>query len=244
MLQAILRGVEKATLRFQGKGWGSASTGAEVRAALSKVPTPRIVVDVGGNVGNWSAEMLKRAAPDRLFIFEPAASNIGKLEQRFAGRDNVTILPFALSDHDGRSAFYTDSDGSGLASLHRRTLDHIGLEHKPAGSVETMSWTTFRSRHASERIDVLKLDIEGHEYSVLSAIPAHDLERIGVIQFEFGGCNIDSRTYLRDFWYLLSGRFAFYRMTPLGLAPVRRYRETEEVFTTTNFLCVNRDIGG
>ena len=47
------------------------------------------------------------------------------------------------------------------------------------------------------KIDLLKLDVEGHELYLLSA--KKFISKISVIQFEFGGCNIDTRTYFRDF---------------------------------------------
>jgi len=62
------------------------------------------------------------------------------------------------------------------------------------------------------------------------------LDRVGVVQFEFGGCNIDTRTFLQDFWYLLTGAgYRLHRLGPNGLTPVDRYRETDEVFVTTNY---------
>ena len=48
--------------------------------------------------------------------------------------------------------------------------------------------------------DFIKMDVEGHEYEVLSG-GMKVLESVKVIQFEFGGCNIDTRTYFQDFWY-------------------------------------------
>lgn len=60
-----------------------------------------------------------------------------------------------------------------------------------------------------------------------------------VLQFEFGGCNIDTRTYFKDFWQLASMEgFIIYRMAPVGLVCIDRYRESDEFFSTTNFLAV------
>ncbi|WP_445778772.1 hypothetical protein [Shewanella sp.] len=45
---------------------------------------------------------------------------------------------------------------------------------------------------------MIKIDIEGHELSVLKVFGAA-IEATKVIQFEFGDCNIDTRTYFQDF---------------------------------------------
>lgn len=54
---------------------------------------------------------------------------------------------------------------------------------------------------------------------------------IKAIAFEFGGANIDSGTYFKDFWDLLAVRhnFAFYRILPKRrLSRIYRYNELEE----------------
>ena len=57
--------------------------------------------------------------------------------------------------------------------------------------------------HGVSRIDLLKCDVEGRELDVfhgVSRIFAAGL--IGMATFEFGGGNIDTRTYFQDFLYL------------------------------------------
>ena len=65
---------------------------------------------------------------------------------------------------------------------------------------------------------------------------------IAIIQFEFGNCNIASRTYFQDFYYLLEPNYRIYRILGHGLRPVRGYRESQEVFLTTNYLAVAKDL--
>jgi len=59
---------------------------------------------------------------------------------------------------------------------------------------------------------------------------------IDFIQFEFGGCNIDSRTYFQDFYYLLKDNYKIYRIVKDGIYPINQYREMYEAFITTNYL--------
>ena len=57
------------------------------------------------------------------------------------------------------------------------------------------------------------------------------------IQFEFGGCNIDTKTYFQDFWYFFKERdFDLYRISPLGLIRILEYKESDEFFTATNYI--------
>jgi methyltransferase, FkbM family len=88
------------------------------------------------------------------------------------------------------------------------------------------------------RPNLLKLDVEGHELSVLEGAYSM-LRSVEVVQFEFGGCNIDSRTFFQDYYYLLKDQgFCIFRLGPRGLIPVKRYSEVDEAFTTTNYLAL------
>ena len=47
----------------------------------------------------------------------------------------------------------------------------------------------------------MKMDIEGHEpFALRGAKNSLQKGLFRYIQFEYGGCNIDSRTYLKDFY--------------------------------------------
>lgn len=240
VLQRFLDRLVRRTNRLQGKGWGNNTFESEVRQILKQLPTPEVVVDVGGNIGDWTASILQNSSPKAVYIFEPSSANHSRLRDRFASQKTVHLIPAALSTSDGTASLFADEAGSGLASLYQRSLSHIGIDHHMVEEISTICFASFLQRFQVGKVDVLKLDIEGHEYSALCSIDKAFRNRIELIQFEFGGCNIDSRTYFRDFWNLLSNQFALFRMTPLGLVEVSRYRESDECFLTSNYLCVNR----
>ena len=65
-------------------------------------------------------------------------------------------------------------------------------------------------------------------------------KRIDAIQFEFGGCNIDSRTFFQDFFYLLKDHYKIYRVLKDGLLEMPIYKETYEIFITINYLAIKK----
>jgi hypothetical protein len=54
------------------------------------------------------------------------------------------------------------------------------------------------------------------------------------------GCNLDSRTFFRDFFYFLNEKYKIFRILKDGLYPINRYKETCELFMATNFLAEHR----
>ena len=95
-------------------------------------------------------------------------------------------------------------------------------------------------KHSIETVDYLKMDIEGHELAALRGA-SRSLER-GVVRnltFEFGSANINSRSFFRDFFDMLSSfGFRIFRIGAGGtLFPIPRYSEELEYFRgATNYL--------
>jgi hypothetical protein len=86
------------------------------------------------------------------------------------------------------------------------------------------------------RIDLLKVDVEGHEHAVLDgARQLLDHGAVAVVQFEFGARNLASRTYLRDFVTLLGERYELFRVRPRGLARLDYHTGAEMFLEETNY---------
>lgn len=63
---------------------------------------------------------------------------------------------------------------------------------------------------------------------------------IDYIQFETG-CNVDSRTYFRDFFYLLEQKYKIYRVLKDGFYPIKKYGWEHEIFVGANYLAVRKN---
>ena len=86
------------------------------------------------------------------------------------------------------------------------------------------------------------MDTEGHELNILKGM-GDLIYKIRIIQFEFGGCNIDTRTFFQDYWYFFKAhQFDIYRIAPFGIIKINNYRESYERFQTTNYFCVNKNL--
>jgi FkbM family methyltransferase len=250
--QTIWERLEAVALVGQHVGMGGhvSSSGEEYFLATflraSKLQRPLVVLDVGANKGDFTSAVLadasSRGIECRMFAFEPSESAYTMLEQRLGARAGVTLVKAAVGDHAGIASLHYDQPGSGLSSLYKRRLDHFGIGFDDGEAVDIVDLASFCANEGIRCIDLLKLDVEGSELQILEgAAPMLEAGAIGVIQFEFGGCNIDSRTFFQDFWYELSGRYDMYRIVKDGLWPIPAYEERLERFTTTNYVAIRRD---
>jgi FkbM family methyltransferase len=196
-----------------------------------------IVFDVGANVGNYS-KMAADVLGDNacLYAFEPSKATFQRLEENTKLIKNITRYNFGFSDMDTEITLYSDKESSGLASVYKRNLEHFSINMGNTETIEVKTIDAFCMENKIDSIDFLKMDVEGNELKVLHG--AKNLINNGGIeslQFEFGGCNIDSRTYFQDFYYLLKDRYKIYRIVQDGLFEIKQYREIYECFITTNF---------
>ncbi len=237
-IQKIARTLEEKAARIQGKGWGVGTVDQEFEMASSlmgSVEKP-LFVDIGGNKGTYTSAILKKFPNCSVVVFEPAQVNQEILRNKFSSQ-NVIIEPFAVSDTASTSVLHSNAAGSGLASLAKRRLDHHGIDFEHREEVTTVRFDDYWKNYLERRpINFCKIDIEGHELAALNGF-GEAIEHINLIQFEFGGCNIDTRTFFQDFWYFSKPKgFKIFRMTPSGLSWVESYSEFDESFRTTNFL--------
>lgn len=247
--------IERYFAYLLGKGYGAATIKQEVKAAVSFLAPPHthirtharnteaqvlLAIDVGGNVGAYSKELQNYSPGIEIHIFEPTEVNSLKLIDIFKNDSSIHLNKLALSDSEGEAILYSDVPGSGMGSLVNRRLNHFGISMECAEEIQTIRFETYWKKVLNRRIvDLVKLDIEGFELAALKGFGEAVLS-VRVVQFEFGGCNLDTRTNFQDFYYFFKNLgWLIYRITPLGLEEIRRYRELDEVYLTTNFIAVN-----
>lgn len=245
LIYDLLGYLEKNLAKAQGKGYGSGSIDSEISSIkkLLNGRTPNLCIDIGGNIGEYSAGLHRHFPGAQIVCFEPSNTNIALLNSRFENSSFVRVVPKGVSSTPGSYTLYSDKPGSGLASLTKRNLAHRNNEFTTEETIQTIRFDTFwQTELNSANIDILKMDIEGHELDALESC-GDALAATHVVQFEFGGCNVDTRSYFRDFWYYFQERnFSMYRITPFGTEAMKRYRERDECFRTTNFLARNKAI--
>lgn len=207
---------------------------------------PYCIFDVGSNKGQFLQLILDGLNGNdfEVHCFEPGLETFKILVDSFKKNMRVKFNNIGLSSSKCEALLYYDNFGSGIASLTMRKLDHLNIDFSKSEKVVIDTIDNYCSERSIDHIHLLKIDIEGHELDAFAGAKRMFATRsIDIATFEFGGCNIDTKTFFKDFWYFFNeADFVLFRITPSGyLQHLKAYREVFEQFRTTNFLAIKND---
>jgi FkbM family methyltransferase len=201
-----------------------------------------VIFDVGANIGDYSKACLEvfDSPNTRIFSFEPSKLTHQTLISNIKDA-RVKIENIGMSDKEEVLTLYTPTsdkkqDLSGIASVYNRNYSSVDHSQVTSQEIKLTTIDSYCEKNNIKNINLLKLDIEGHELAALRGAKKI-IEDSGVdfIQFEFG--TTESRSFFADFWNMFSTRYNFYRIVTNGLYPIKRYDEfTCEIFAAINFL--------
>ncbi len=162
----------------------------ELRSVFRSVlPEGGVAIDVGANIG-WHTLLLARLVGTDGMVFgaEPNPSVRDRLESNIVLNRvaNITVWPFAMGSSPGRSSFFGPEATDGAPGS-----GHLIAAATPAApasgvlEVETRCLDAVVAELGISRLDLLKIDVEGFELSVLRGAEASIAKFRPQIIFEF-----------------------------------------------------------
>jgi FkbM family methyltransferase len=129
-----------------------------------------VALDVGANIGEVAIHMSRLVRESgHVYAFEPAPSLIARLRDNVRlnlAEATISVLDCALSDSSGSRVFAfaaPDTENQGMGSLVNRDSRKLSQEVQ----VTTMRLDDFVRSERLDRIDLIKVDIQGGELDFL-----------------------------------------------------------------------------
>ncbi len=243
--EAVYRLCEAFLDRYANENDWEPETNGEYALMRKVLPKCRVVFDIGSHTGDWAAAALAINPALEIHCFEASPTTHRLLTARTPPLP-VIANAFGLGAIAETRTLYSFGAGSNANSLYRRS----GLEARnyPAQTeTETVRIETVDGYCAEQGIaalDFMKIDTEGHELFVLQgARRLLTTKAIGAVQFEYGGCNIDSRVLLRDlFEFLGEVDYLPAKVMPDHVAVMKAYDTRLENFHYQNWLALPREV--
>ncbi len=130
-----------------------------------------VVYDVGGYKGEWAEPIYDRYSCN-IEIFEPVAQFLDILNTKFKSKSKIRIYPFGLAGKTSTAKINVDLEASSLFK-HDAKAETIKLEA-----------ITDQIRH--NKVDLIKINIEGGEYELLERlVETGDIRKFVNLQIQF-----------------------------------------------------------
>jgi FkbM family methyltransferase len=211
------------------------------RTLLKKLgrTSPQVILDGGANVGKYTREVLQHCREAKVYSFEPVKDTFLQLEEALRGEERVRLIPRGLFSEAGKKEINLYPSHT-HASVYRLT----GVPYESTGTltIEMVRGDDFVREEGLERIDLLKLDLEGAEYDALEGFEdTLRAGRIRLVQFEYGYINILSKHLLLDYYRFFEEKGYIVGKIFPRTVKFRPYRFKYEDFIGPNFVAVRRE---
>lgn len=200
---------------------------------------PRVLLDIGANKGDWTAQALalaQSATELHVHAFEPSRATRSMLTVRFEGRIAVTVQPYALSEAVGEAKFYSNEDGAGTNSLS-------SMSGSKEEIVKLITVDHFIRQSGIASVLMAKIDTEGFDLLVLTgAEKALSEGLIELVQFEYNWRWLLNHASLRDVFSLILNKP--YRLGKLVGETIEFYEKWHfelDRYFENNYVLVRRD---
>jgi FkbM family methyltransferase len=180
-----------------------------------------VVVDIGCNQGDFVSDIMEVRQNSIFYCFDINPDCGTALKLRFP-QSKVNFLNFGLSNESGESNFVSQSPYDRKAHLspkHNKPSSNVLVK-----KVKVCTLDEIVSSLGISRIDILKIDTEGHDYRVLLGA-RESLKKTNIVYFEVMYRLLVEGNEPQDILELLksNGFNFFYRLTRyLGLQPINR----------------------
>lgn len=144
-----------------------------------------VIVDLGAGKGEFSDCILSKLPNCRIISVEPDPFLFHELTMKYEKQNNVEVLNAAATGNEaitGEREFYLGKN-SEANSLHKSLIGETNFQSEI--TVRTVTLEDIFLLFHLEKIDLLKVDIEGEEWNIFENFSKRNFDRILQISVEF-----------------------------------------------------------
>lgn len=176
------------------------------------LPECDFAIDIGANIGYFSQYFCHLMNDSKkLIVFEPEPKNLSYLKKNISCYKSIRLVEKAVSNENGKASFYVDSltgQNSSLLSDYKvfdKVVENSGVKAtKTKIEVDTITLDSFMEQeYPNEKIDFIKMDIEGAELFALQGMKHVLAAHSPTIMVEVSDNVPEVLKLLRDFDYIL-----------------------------------------
>ena len=137
---------------------------------LEHIGNNSTILDIGANVGDVTDMMIKTYDP-KIYCYEPNIGCYKHMVSRFKNNPKIKIFNFAVSNFTGKTFLYFHKKAKNISEFNQRSSlkkEKDGLDINKKIEVSCVDIKNILDQH--NKIDLIKIDIEGSEYEIMPEI--------------------------------------------------------------------------
>jgi len=233
---------DSARLSFHNKQYAVELNGEEALLGRLRPFRPKLLLDVGANIGEWSLAAHRQLPETAVHAFEiaPPTAAILRRNMTEAGAQ-VRVNDFGLGDREGAITLHFTQGYTLGASTVRGAMEftaaEMGIAHIEELEARITTGDAYLATNGIDHVDFLKIDVEGAEDAVFRGFEqALTRGAIDLIQFEYGPLNLSTRYFLADADRFLAGHgYVLGKLYPEGVA-FKTFHAQDEDFIGPNYV--------
>lgn len=171
--EALMPGLCRDALAARRLGLSVPRWRAARSAGLDLLPSLRgisdgLVVDLGANIGDWTAALLRAVPTAQVLAVEPAAAPRATLERRFEGDARITVDGRAVAGSVSLRDFRVTEHSHNASLYAPRDMDVYYGHGWGVNEVVTVETTTIDDLVGGRALALMKIDVQGAEREVLA----------------------------------------------------------------------------
>lgn len=211
---------------------------------LKNSPQPlHYVLDGGANQGDWTSALLENN-PNlvKVALIEPNPDLAKSLKKRFKQNERTIIVNSGLDYRKDYMSFEVPNEGD----PHGNFSSSIFSSHLESTGLETTTVDELLKELNFERVDLLKLDLEGFDhYALLGARNSFANQKIGMVQLEVTRCWEQSGTSpCSALRFLENAGFKMFWLNGNGLEPLNNVTDITHFSLYSNFFGIHEMLFG
>ena len=135
-----------------------------------------ICFDIGSNVGLFT-KYLKLNDCNKIFCFEPNKTAFNSLQKNLKNENEVELFNLAVSYNNDALRLYIDDNNSLISSAHDIKNNYY--------DVETITLKDIFERNKIQKVDFVKIDIEGMEFDLIENLEDSIFQKIDKFLIEY-----------------------------------------------------------
>lgn len=162
----------KRPMRRSGMG---ALIGKKLEYWIPPEVEPKVILDIGGNIGTTSVYYAHMFPEAKIYTFEPVKDNFEILQKNVEDFPNISAFNVALGKENTTAKIYICSDNynTGGFSMYDLEVDKNKYEE-----ITVKKTDEFLKELGVGEVDLIKIDTEGAEYDILTSMDTNMLSKV------------------------------------------------------------------